>query len=435
MMLRAMARTSRQRPSAKADAGVRVVVLGAGFGGLTFCQNFVFPGAAVTVVDRHNHHLFQPLLYQVATAGLSAPEIAQPIRSILSRRKEVTVLMDEVRGIDLATRTVKLAASTLPYDYLILALGGVTSYFGHPEWESHAPGMKSLEDALSIRSRVLLAFEKAEVEPDPIARRRLMTLVVVGGGPTGVELAGALAELTRTVLRADFRHIDPGQARVILVEAGPRLLAHLSEKSSASAQRQLEQLGVEIRTGCPVQNLQSDIVEFDGERVAAANIIWAAGVAAVPLTRQLGVELDRAGRIKVRPDLSVPGHPEVFAIGDCALILDEAGRPVPGVSPAAMQMARYAARLIKTELDTGTANSRPAFRYWDKGSMATVGRSAAVAEIKGLQLSGRMAWLAWLGVHLIFLIGFRNKLAVLLQWAYAYCTYKRGARIITGASP
>lgn len=420
----------RRTPTTPGKAGVRVVVLGAGFGGLTFCQNFIFPGVEVTVVDRHNHHLFQPLLYQVAAAGLSAPEIAQPIRSILSPRKHVTVVLGEVRGIDLASRTVALATATLPYDYLVLALGGVTSYFGHPEWEALAPGLKSLEDALRIRSRVLLAFEKAETEPDPVVRQQLMTVVVVGGGPTGVELAGAFAELTRTVLRSDFRRIDPRQARVLLVEAGPRLLAHLSEQSSGSAQRQLEQLGVEVRTNCPVKSLQKNFVELPEEGIAAANIIWAAGVAAVPLSRQLGVELDRTGRIKVRPDLSLPGHPEVFAIGDLALVLDETGRPVPGVSPAAMQMARHVARLIKADLATPSPASRPAFRYWDKGSMATIGRSAAVAEIKRLKLSGGVAWLVWLGVHLIFLIGFRNKLAVLLQWAYAYCTYKRGARII-----
>lgn len=425
-----MERNPRLTPTARDRSGVRVVVLGAGFGGLTFCQKFSFPGVEVTVVDRRNHHLFQPLLYQVAAAGLSAPEIAQPIRSILSPRKHVKVVLDEVRGIDLAGRTVVLTATTLPYDYLVLALGGVTSYFGHPEWEPLAPGLKSLEDALRIRSRVLLAFEKAETEPDPVVRQQLMTIVVVGGGPTGVELAGAFAELTRTVLRSDFRHIDPRQARVILVEAGPRLLAHLSEQSSASAQRQLERLGVEVRTNCPVQSLQKDFVELPEEGIAAANIIWAAGVAAVPLTRQLGVELDRAGRIKVRPDLSLPDHPEVFAIGDLALVLDETGRPVPGVSPAAMQMARHVAHLIKADLVTPGTAARPAFRYWDKGSMATIGRSAAVAEIKRLKLSGGVAWLVWLGVHLIFLIGFRNKLAVLLQWAYAYCTYKRGARII-----
>ena len=409
---------------------LRVVVLGGGFGGLTFCQYFAFPGAEISVVDRHNHHLFQPLLYQVATAGLSAPEIAQPIRSILSRLKNVTVLMDEVRGVDLDARTVALTASTIPYDFLVMALGGVTSYFGHPEWEALAPGLKSLRDALQIRTRVLSAFERAETEADLTERKRLMTIVVVGGGPTGVELAGALAELTHTVLRSDFRRIDPRQARVILAEAGPRVLEHFSEPSSATARRRLERLGVEVRTNSPVQSLRADCVELPGETIAAATVIWAAGVAAVPLTRQLGVELDRAGRIKVQPDLSVPGHPEVFAIGDLALVLDASGHPVPGVSPAAMQMARHVARLIHAAIGTSGAAQRPAFRYWDKGAMATIGRSAAVAEIKRLRLTGWVAWLAWLVIHLIFLIGFRNKLAVLLQWAYAYFTYKRGARII-----
>lgn len=427
-------KASEQSPPLRGGRLARVVVLGAGFGGLTFCKSFEHPGAEVTVVDRHNHHVFQPLLYQVATAGLSAPEIAQPIRSILAPYKNLTVLMDEVRGVDLFARQVKLMGATLNYDYLVVALGGSTSYFGHPEWESYAPGMKTLEDALRIRSRVLGAFERAETECDPVIRRRLMTLVVVGGGPTGVELAGALAELTRTVLRSDFRRIDPGVARVILIEGGPRLLAHLSEESSASARSQLEQLGVEVRTNCPVHRLQQGIVGLAGEIIVAANIIWAAGVAAAPLTRQLGVELDRAGRIKVGPDLSVPGHPEVFAIGDIASVLDEAGRPVPGVSPAAMQMARHVASTIKAEFGRKGVAPRTAFRYSDKGSMATIGRSAAVAEIRKLKFSGRFAWLAWLGVHLVFLIGFRNKAAVLLQWIYAYFTYKRGARIITGAA-
>lgn len=408
-----------------------ILVLGAGFGGLKFCQKFPPGRARITLVDRQNHHLFQPLLYQVASAGLSAPEIAQPIRAILSKLEQVTVLMDEVRHLDFATRRVKLATTTLDYDYLVLALGGVTSYFGHPEWEVFAPGLKSLEDALRIRSRILRAFERAEAEPDASERRRLMTMVVAGGGPTGVELAGAIAELARRVLRSDFRRIDPRQARVILVEAGPRLLAHLSLKSSASARRQLERLGVEVRTECPVQDIQHHRVFLADEEIEAANIIWAAGVSAAPLTRQLGVELDRAGRIKVQPDLSVPGHPEVFAIGDLALVLDQAGRPVPGVSPAAMQMAAHTARLIAAEIAQPGAGPRPAFHYWDKGSMATIGRSAAVAEFRGLKLSGWPAWLAWLGVHLIFLIGFRNKLAVLMQWTYSYFTYRRGARIIT----
>lgn len=408
-----------------------VLVLGAGFGGLKFCQNFPRDRARVTLVDRQNHHLFQPLLYQVATAGLSAPEVAQPIRAILSGLKHVTVLMDEIHQVDLANRTVKLATTTLGYDYLVLALGGVTSYFGHPEWEAFAPGLKSLQDALRIRSRILLAFEKAETEPHADKRRRLMTIVVVGGGPTGVELAGAFAELARTVLQSDFRRIDPRQARVILVEAGPRLLAHLSAESSASAQRQLERLGVEVRTGCLVRNIQAHGVELPDGQIEADNILWTAGVSAVPLTRQLGVELDRVGRIKVRPDLSVPGHPEAFAIGDLALVLDKGGRAVPGVSPAAMQMAVHVSRLIEADMAQLSSDPRPAFQYTDKGSMATIGRSAAVAEIRRWKLSGWPAWVTWLGVHLIFLVGFRNKLAVLMQWTYSYFTYRRGARIIT----
>ncbi|PYJ83757.1 MAG: FAD-dependent oxidoreductase [Verrucomicrobia bacterium] len=413
-----------------------IVVLGAGFGGLTFCQAFNHPQARVTLVDRQNHHLFQPLLYQVATAGLSAPEIAQPVRSILSNRPSVTVLLDTVVDFNLAEKKVFLEKNTLAYDYLVLALGGVTSYFGHPEWEQFAPGLKSLDDALRIRRRILLAFEKAENETDPMTRDRLMTIVVVGGGPTGVELAGAFAELVRRVLRKDFRRIDPAQARVILIEAGPRVLAHLPPGLSASAQRQLEKLGVEVRVGAKVKTITQGRVEPEnGQIIEAENIIWAAGVSASPLTPKLRTELDHAGRVKVKPDLSLPGHPEVFAIGDMALVLDQDGKPVPGVSPAAMQMARKIARIIRDELDPGAGHAaRPPFKYWDKGTMATIGRSAAVAKIGKLEFTGFLAWIAWLFVHLIFLIGFRNKLAVLLQWTYSYLAYKRGARIVTGLS-
>jgi len=413
-----------------------IVVLGAGFGGLTFCQAFNHPRARVTLVDRQNHHLFQPLLYQVATAGLSAPEIAQPVRSILSDRASVTVLLDTVVDFDLAEKKVFLEKNTLAYDYLVLALGGVTSYFGHPEWEQFAPGLKSLDDALRIRRRILLAFEQAENETDPATRDRLMTIVVVGGGPTGVELAGAFAELVRRVLRKDFRRIDPAQARVILIEAGPRVLAHLPPGLSASAQRQLEKLGVEVRVGAKVKTITQGRVEPENGRIIEAeNIIWAAGVSASPLTQKLRTELDHAGRVKVKPDLSLPGHPEVFAIGDMALVLDQDGKPVPGVSPAAMQMARKIARIIRDELDLGAEDAaRPPFKYWDKGTMATIGRSAAVAKIGKLEFNGFLAWIAWLFVHLIFLIGFRNKLAVLLQWTYSYLAYKRGARIVTGLS-
>jgi NADH:ubiquinone reductase (H+-translocating) len=414
----------------------RVVVLGAGFGGLTFCQAFAHPSAQITVVDRQNHHLFQPLLYQVATAGLSAPEIAQPIRSILRNRPNVTVLLRDVTGFDLAQREVRLGDQVLPYDYLVLALGSVTGYFGHPEWETRAPGLKSLDDALRIRRRILLAFERAENGASPAERERLMTIVVVGGGPTGVELAGAFAELTRRVLKRDFRKIDPRQARVILLEADARLLRQFSERLSAKAAAQLSRLGVEVRTNVRVENIGENFLQLaGGTRIESANIIWTAGVTANPLTQKLGVELDRGGRVQVNPDLSLPAHPEVFAVGDLALVLDERGRPVPGISPAAMQMARHVARVIKTELSNGKENvpARPAFKYWNKGSMATIGRSAAVAQIGRLEFSGWPAWATWLLVHLIFLIGFRNRAAVLLQWTYSYFTYKLGSRIITGA--
>jgi NADH dehydrogenase len=371
----------------------------------------------------------------VATAGLSASEIAQPIRSILSDQPNVTVLLDHVSGFDLAAKTVRLEKSTLTYDYLVIALGGCTSYFGHPEWEQFAPGLKSLDDAMGIRRHILLAFEKAENASHSAEHDRLMTIVVVGGGPTGVELAGAFAELTRIVLQKDFKRIDPSQARVVMIEAMSRVLAQFSPELSASAERQLKALGVEVRTATKVKSINQGRVDLEnGETIFAENIIWAAGVSASPLTQTLGVELDRTGRVKVNPDLSVPGYPEVFVIGDMALVLGEDGNPVPGVSPAAMQMAKYVARLIETELVLGGNTSRPPFQYRDKGSMATIGRSAAVAKMGRFEFSGFPAWLAWLGVHLIFLIGFRNKVAVLWQWAYSYFTYKRGARIITGLS-
>lgn len=412
-----------------------ILVVGAGFGGLTFCQRFAYPEARITLVDRQNHHLFQPLLYQVATAGLSAPEIAQPIRSILRNKSKVTVLLREVTGFNLERREAWLGDEVLRYDYLVLAFGGVTSYYGHPEWEAYAPGLKSLDDALRIRRQVLLAFERAENSKDAAERRRLMTLIVVGGGPTGIELAGAFAELARHVLKRDFRRIDPRQARVVLVEAAPRLLGQFSERLAAKASARLTRLGVEVRTRVRVEAIGEGFLRLaDGTRLESANIIWAAGVAAHPLARTLGVDLDRAGRVPVNPDLSVPGHPEVFAIGDLALVRDERGQAVPGVSPAAIQMARHVARIIGNELRTGGVRSpRPAFRYWNKGTMATIGRSAAVAQLGKLEFNGWLAWAAWLLVHLIFLIGFRNKVAVMLQWIYSYFTYKRGSRIVTGA--
>lgn len=409
----------------------QVVVLGAGFGGLAFCQHFKNPSARVTLVDRTNHHLFQPLLYQVATAGLSAAEIAQPIRSILSDRPNITVLLDPVTDLNLARRQVVLESKTLAYDYLVLALGGRNNYFGHPEWESFAPGLKTLADAVHIRNQVLLAFEKAENTADAAERKRLMTMVVIGGGPTGVELAGAFAELARHVLKRDFRHIDPAHAKIILIEGSPRVLSSFPEDLSRNTARQLEQLGVHLRTSTAVKNIRHGEVQLDGgEIIHAENIIWAAGVSASPLTEKLGVELDRAGRVKVNPDLSLLGHPEVFAIGDMALVLEENGKAVPGVSPAAMQMAQHVAQIIDDELN-GKAGTRAKFKYWDKGSMATIGRSKAVAVVGKIKLTGFVAWMAWLSLHLVFLIGFRNKLIVLIQWVYSYFTYKRGARIIT----
>ena len=411
-----------------------VVVLGGGFGGLTFCEHFNHPRAQITVVDRTNHHLFQPLLYQVAMAGLSAPDIAQPIRSILARHPNLTVLLDEVQRVDLGAKRVECHQNTLDYDYLVLALGSRTSYFGHGDWEHFAPGLKTLQDALRIRRDVLLAFEQAENTRDAERQSQLMTVVVVGGGPTGVELAGACAELAHRVLRRDFERIDPTRARVILIEAGPRILAQLSPDLSEKARRQLEGLRVHVRTNSPVQTIGKECIQLaTGETIHAANILWAAGVMAHPITRNLGVELDRAGRIKVAPDLSIPGHPQAFAIGDIAFLLRENGQPVPGVAPAAMQMARHVAHLISQELGQGVEREKRApFHYRDKGNLATIGRSAGVAQIGRLKLSGFPAWLAWLMVHLIFLIGFRNKIAVLVSWTYSYFTYKLGARIITG---
>ncbi len=408
----------------------RVVVLGAGFGGLEFCKAFQHDDAEIILVDRQNHHLFQPLLYQVATAGLSQPEIAQPIRSIFARRKDITVLMDEAMSVDLAARRIVFKQQTLDFDHLVIGLGAVTSYFGHPEWAAHAPGLKSLSDAIRIRRNVLRAFEQAEMEFDLEKRRKLMTIVVVGGGPTGVELAGAFAELSRFVLRRDFRRINPADERIILIEAADRVLGTFDPPLPAKARRQLEALGVEVRTSCPVEALEAGCVTAGGDRIEAANIIWGAGVMAHPITRTLGIELARGGRIPVQPDLTLPGHPRVFAIGDIVSLTDANGVLVPGVSPAAMQMGVHVAKLLRAEMDGNPVETRD-FAYRDKGSMATIGRSAAIAQVAGLHFSGFPAWLLWLFVHLIFLVGFRNKIAVLMQWLYSYVRYQRGARIIT----
>lgn len=413
-----------------------IVVVGAGFGGLNFARHLPGGLARLTIIDRQNHHLFQPLLYQVATAGLSAIDIAQPIRAVFGPRPNVEVIMSEVTGVDLNARVVRHERGELVYDYLVLAAGGTTSYFSHPEWEAFAPGLKSLDDALRIRRMVLTSLERAETEPDAARREAMMNIVVVGGGPTGVELAGAFAELTRTVLNRDFDHIDPSKVRVRLIDSGDRVLKTFPPELSASAQRQLEKLGVEVRLGVRVEDLRRGELVVAGETIRADNIIWAAGVGAAPLTARLGLPLDRAGRIAVLPDLSVPEHPEVFAIGDLVTIIDANGVLVPGVAQGALQMGGHVAEVLNRELRGKKFSpiGRAAFAYRDKGTMATIGRSAAVAQINRLMLTGYPAWLAWLAVHLLFLVGFRSKFSVLMQWTYSYFTYKRGARIITGVS-
>ena len=416
------------------DRPIHVVVLGAGFGGLTFCQAFEHPRVRITLIDRQNHHLFQPLLYQVATAGLSAPEISQPIRSILRDRRDVEVFLDEVTDILPAEKRVVTCSRTLDYDYLVVALGGRTSYFGHPEWEPFAPGLKTLDDAERIRRDLLLAFERAENTSDEAERRRLMTTVIVGGGPTGVELAGAIAELTHVVLREDFRRIDPREARCVLIQGGSRLLNEYPESLSQVAREALERMGVEVRTEARVQSITRGCVDLGTDRIEAETILWAAGVSASPLAAKLGPPADRGGRLQPEPDLSLPGRPEVFVVGDLVAMRDKDGQVVPGIAPAAMQAARHVARVLKAELD-GEPEPRQPFDYWDKGMMATIGRSSAVASFRGIQVTGWPAWVAWLVVHLLFLSGFRNQLAVLLQWVYSYFAFKRGARIITGTTP
>lgn len=414
---------------------VRVVVIGGGFGGLECARSLSDPGFAVTLIDRRNHHLFQPLLYQVATAGLSAPEIAQPIRSLVRKQENVTVLMEEACEFDLAGRRVILSGQVLEYDYLVLAMGVRTGYFGHHEWAEHAPGLKSLDDATLIRSRVLRAFERAETSTDEAERKRLMTAVVVGGGPTGVEMAGALTELSRKVLAEDFRHIRPEEAQVLLVEAGPRLLPMFPESLSDYASERLTKMGVQVRLNTMVSHIGPAVVRLGDETLEAENIIWAAGVEADPLTKSLGVPLDRAGRILVEPDCSLPGYPGVFAVGDLVSLTDKNGVRVPGVAPAATQMGRHVARVIESEVRHRkmfeSVQQRAAYGYLDKGNMATIGRSSAVAAAFGMKFRGFPAWLMWLFIHLMFLVGFRNRIAVFLQWMYSYLTWRRGARIIT----
>ncbi|HKE05484.1 MAG TPA: NAD(P)/FAD-dependent oxidoreductase [Blastocatellia bacterium] len=405
-----------------------IVIIGAGFGGLTTAQSLKRAAVRITIVDRTNHHLFQPLLYQVAMAGLSPADIAAPIRSVLRKQKNVTVLLDEAIDVDFADQTVKLRDSELKYDYLVLATGGRASYFGHDEWEKFAPGLKDLDDAVEIRRRVLLAFEAAEKETDPERRRELMTFVVVGGGPTGVELAGAIAELAHHVLARDFRSIRPEEAEILLLEGGPRILPSFAPDLSESARRQLTELGVRVRTDAQVTNINDHTICLGAEEIRASTVIWGAGIRATALTLRLGAPLDRAGRVLINRDLTVPGHHNVFAIGDMTY-LEQDGKPLPGVSPVAMQMGRLVARNIKNAL---AGKPYEEFRYFDKGSMATIGRKAAIAEIGKLHLSGFIAWMAWLMVHIFFLIGFHNRFLVIFNWAWSYFTYQRGARLITG---
>jgi NADH:quinone reductase (non-electrogenic) len=407
----------------------QVVILGAGFGGLYAARALSRAPVRVTVIDRRNHHVFQPLLYQVATAGLSPGDIAYPIRAVLSRQRNTRVLLGEAQAVDLQARKVVLKDGELGYDYLIIATGAADSYFGHPEWSKFAPALKTLEDALEIRRRILYAFELAEREPDEVRRRALLTFVVVGGGPTGVELAGAIAEISRQVLVRDFRAINPREARVILVEAGPRVLSTYPEDLSRKAKASLEKLGAEVWLNSPVSAIESGRVVAGGREVSAATTLWAAGVKASPLARSLGTELDKAGRVLVAPDLSVPNHPEVFIIGDLACFLHQTGKPLPGVAPAAIQQGRHAARNILRDLK---AQPRRPFHYLDKGNLATIGRAAAVADFGVVRISGFFAWLAYLFIHLFFLIGFRNRFVVMFEWAWAYFTFERSARLITG---
>jgi len=409
----------------------RIVIVGGGFGGLEAAKSLARLPVEITLLDRKNHHTFQPLLYQVATAGLSPAEIAAPIREILAKRENVEVLLGEVVGFDLAQRVVKVRGFELPYDYLVVAAGATHAYFGHDEWEPLAPGLKTVEDALEIRRRVLLAYELAEREAAVTGHHPPLSFVVVGGGPTGVELAGTLAEIARKSLAENFRNIDPAKTRILLVEAGPDVLNAYPPDLRRSAVEQLQHLGVEVRANAAVTDVRSGEVLIGKEVVPASVVLWAAGVSASPLGRALRAPVDRAGRVLVEADLTIPGHREVFVIGDLASLMHADGTLLPGVAPVAMQQGRYVARQIAADM---AKEPRKNFHYVDKGSLATIGRAAAVAQFGKLHISGFIAWLSWLFIHIFFLIGFRNRIAVMLQWAWSYLTYQRSARLITGES-
>ncbi len=416
-----------------ADARVpQVVIVGGGFGGLKAAEVLAKLPVRITIVDRKNHHTFQPLLYQVATAGLSPAEIAAPIREILGHYRNVEVLLGEVLGVDVANRKLHFHGYDLSYDYLVVAAGASHAYFGHDDWEPLAPGLKTIEDALEMRRRVLLAYELAEREAMLTGTHMPLNFVVVGAGPTGVELAGTLGEISRMSMDDEFKHIDPSKTRILLVEAGPAVLAAFPTDLQQSALRQLNKLGVEVRLNSMVTDVRDGEIHIGDEIMPAAVILWAAGVSASPLGRALGAPTDKAGRVLVNPDLSVPGHPEIFVVGDLASITYDGGKPVPGLAPAAMQEGKWAGRQIKADLE---GKPREPFQYLDKGSLATIGRAAAVADLPwGIHISGFFAWLAWLFIHIFFLIGFRNRLAVMFDWAWSYFTYNRSARLITGES-
>ncbi len=409
-----------------------VVIIGGGFAGLYAARALRDAPVRITLIDKRNHHLFQPLLYQVATAALHASDVAAPIRKILRGQENVTVLLAKARGIDLRRRAVQLSDRELPYDHLIVATGATHAYFGHPEWAEHAPGLKTIEDAIAIRRKVLLAYEAAERALEDEQRREWLTFVVVGGGPTGVELAGALGEIAHKTLAPDFRHVDTKETRILLVDGGERILSSYDPELSASAAEQLRELGVEVRTGAIVTGVDDGGVWVGDERIPARTVLWAAGVKANGLGHTLGVPLDRAGRVIVEPDLSIPGHPEVFVAGDLASAQQD-GAPVPGVAPAAIQMGRHVAAQIAAAV---AGRPRAPFRYRDKGSLATIGRARAVAQFRRARFRGIVAWWLWLVVHIFFLIGFRNRLLVLAEWTWAYWTWGRGSRVILrGAIP
>ncbi|GAC1392013.1 MAG: NAD(P)/FAD-dependent oxidoreductase [Ktedonobacteraceae bacterium] len=405
----------------------QVVIIGGGFGGIRAAHTLLNASVDITLIDRNNHHVFQPLLYQVATAELSPADISGPIRHILRKQRNTNVMMAEVTGVDLENQYVHMHQRSIYYDYLIIATGATHSYFGHNEWERFAPGLKTIADATAIRRKVLLAFEAAEIETDPVRLQSLLTIVLVGAGPTGVEMAGAIAELAHKALTSDFRHIDPRLARIVLVEAGPRILAAFPEKLAAKAQKELEKLGVEIKTHATVTNIDDEGVLLGDTRLDTKTVIWTAGVAASSAGKWLSAEVDRAGRVKVQADLTIPGHANVFVLGDTASVFQN-GKPLPGVAPVAMQEGIYAASVIATRV-TGKEHTKP-FHYINKGNLTTVGRAYGIADFGFIRLTGFVGWSFWLAVHIFFLIGFRNRFLVLFQWAWAYLTFQRGARLI-----